>query len=68
MRLQRSDLIGGTCAALALALISWLSLDSWALTRCEEYLASGGAGDAAGLSLDQAKCLKRKGGLSQGEN
>ncbi|KJS26873.1 MAG: hypothetical protein VR75_05400 [Hyphomonadaceae bacterium BRH_c29] len=60
MRLERSDLIGAACAALALGLIAWLSLDSWAITRCEEYIASGGAGEATGLSLDQARCLKRE--------
>jgi len=68
MVVERSDLIGAACAVLALGLIAWLSLDSWALTRCEEYIASGGQGDAVGLSLDQAKCLKRSGMVTPGEN
>ena len=68
MRLERSDLIGGGCAAMAIALIAWLSLNSWAITRCEEFLASGGAGDIAGLSPEQARCLKQHEPLPAGEN
>ncbi|MEZ5986409.1 MAG: hypothetical protein R3B94_10710 [Hyphomonas sp.] len=39
MQLARSDLFGGICAGLALCLIVWLSLDSWAITRCQEILS-----------------------------
>ena len=68
MRVRSSDLTGVTCAVLALGLIAWLSLDSWAITRCDAFLASGGQGDAAALSPEQVKCLKRHGQLPQGEN
>ena len=60
MRLERSDLIGGGCALLALGLIAWLSLDSWAITRCDAFIAAGGAGDGAALTPEQAKCLARR--------
>ena len=56
MHLQRSDLIGGVCAVAALAMIAWLSLDSWAITRCEELLAS----ETADESPELAKCLARQ--------
>ena len=57
MRLERSDLIGGGCAALALALIAWLSLDSWAITRCEEFIASNAYVGADNLTAEQKACL-----------
>ncbi|KCZ90876.1 hypothetical protein [Hyphomonas jannaschiana] len=60
MQLQRSDLIGGACAALALGLIAWLSLDSWAISRCEEILSATPAGEAGQVSPEQARCLKRQ--------
>jgi hypothetical protein len=60
MQLERSDLIGGACAALALGLIAWLSLDSWAITRCEEILSTDLAGEAGPVSQERAKCLRRQ--------
>jgi hypothetical protein len=60
MQLERSDLIGGACAALALGLIAWLSLDSWAITRCEEILSTDPAGEAGPVSQERAKCLRRQ--------
>ena len=60
MQLERSDLIGGVCAVLALGLIAWLSLDSWAITRCEEILSGTPAGEAVALSPEQERCLKRQ--------
>ena len=60
MQLARSDLIGGACAVLALGLIAWLSLDSWAITRCEEILSEAPAGEAGPISPEQAKCLSRE--------
>ncbi|WP_321488727.1 hypothetical protein [uncultured Hyphomonas sp.] len=60
MRLERSDLIGGACAVLALGLIAWLSLDSWAITRCEEILSGMPAGEAGALLPEQERCLKRQ--------
>lgn len=60
MQLERSDLSGGVCAVLALGLIAWLSLDSWAITRCEEILREVPAGEAGPLSPDQERCLRRE--------
>ncbi|KCZ48017.1 MULTISPECIES: hypothetical protein [unclassified Hyphomonas] len=60
MQLERSDLIGSACAALALGLIAWLSLDSWAITRCEEILSADPAGEAGPASPERAKCLRRQ--------
>ena len=68
MQLERNDLIGGACALLALGLIAWLSLDSWAITRCEGILASDGAGDAGDVSPEAARCLKRQNPPSAKEN
>lgn len=60
MQLARSDLFGGICAGLALCLIVWLSLDSMAINRCDEILASSGAGEDGSVSPEQARCLKRR--------
>lgn len=60
MQLERSDLIGGACAALALGLIAWLSLDSWAITRCEEILSAAPAGEAVPPAPELERCLKRQ--------
>ena len=60
MQLERSDMIGSACAVLALGLIAWLSLDSWAITRCEEILSAGPAGEAGQVSAEQAECLRRQ--------
>lgn len=60
MQLERSDLIGGACAALALGLIAWLSLDSWAITRCEEILSADPAGEAGLVSPERERCLRRQ--------
>ncbi|MEZ6001728.1 hypothetical protein [Hyphomonas sp.] len=60
MQLERSDLIGGACAVLALGLIAWLSLDSWAITRCQEILSEMPAGEAGPLSPELEKCLRRQ--------
>ena len=68
MQLERSDLIGGACAVLALGLIAWLSLDSWAISRCEGLLAADGAGAAGPDSPELAKCLKRRNLRSAKEN
>ncbi|MEZ5945302.1 MAG: hypothetical protein R3C04_00360 [Hyphomonas sp.] len=68
MQIQRNDLIGGACAVLALGLIAWLSLDSWAITRCEEFLATERPEGMPGLSLEQAKCLARHMPAPEAEN
>nr|WP_321359240.1 hypothetical protein [uncultured Hyphomonas sp.] len=60
MQFERSDLIGGACAVLALGLIAWLSLDSWAITQCEQILNTAPAGEAGLVSPEQARCLKRQ--------
>ena len=60
MRLERSDLLGVACAALALGLIAWLSLDSWAITRCDEFIASGAYLDAGDLTAEQKACLDER--------
>jgi len=60
MQLERSDLIGGACAVLALGLIAWLSLDSWAITRCEEILSADAAGEAGPALAEREQCLKRQ--------
>lgn len=60
MQFERSDLIGVACAALALGLIAWLSLDSWAITRCEEILSADPAGEAGQASPEREQCLKRQ--------
>ena len=60
MQLERSDLIGSACAVLALGLIAWLSLDSWAITRCEEILSADPAGEAGPALAERERCLKRQ--------
>ena len=68
MQVARSDLIGSACAGLALCLIVWLSLDSMAITRCEEILASNGAGEASMASPEIDRCLKRRKAPTAKEN
>jgi hypothetical protein len=68
MQLERSDLIGAGCAVLALGLIAWLSLDSWAITRCEEILSAAPAGEAGQVSPERTKCLSRQNRLPATEN
>ena len=68
MRVERSDLIGAACAALALCLIAWLSLDSWAITRCEEFLASADINQTATYTPEEEACIRRRGTPAPAEN
>ncbi|MCA8900855.1 MAG: hypothetical protein KDA53_06345 [Hyphomonas sp.] len=68
MQIQRNDLIGGACAALALGLVAWLSLDSWAITRCEEFLASATIDPTATYTPEEDACIRRYGTRPTGEN
>lgn len=68
MRLERSDLIGGACAGLALGLIAWLSLDSWAITRCEEFLATADIDQTATYTPEEEACIRRHGRARNAED
>ncbi|HPF22094.1 MAG TPA: hypothetical protein PK417_01370 [Hyphomonas sp.] len=68
MRIERSDLIGAGCAAAALALIAWLSLDSWAITRCEEFLATTDVNQTATYTPEEEACIRRRAPAPEAEN
>jgi hypothetical protein len=68
MQPERSDLIGGGCALLALGLIAWLSLDSWAITRCDEFLATADVNQSATYTAEEQACIQRSGQAPEAEN
>ena len=57
MTFNRKDMIGTACAVVAIGLIAWLSLDSWATTRCKEFIKSEAYVGADSLTAEQQACL-----------
>ena len=45
-KFDRKDMIGAACAVLAIGLIAFLALDSWARADCRELLRIGGFSSA----------------------
>lgn len=67
MQPDRNDMIGAACAGLAICLIAWLSLDSWAISKCHETLRTADFAAAAGDALDPAlQALKERLKTGQG--
>ena len=52
MTFDRNDMIGAGCAVLAIGLIAWLSLDSWAISTCHETLRTADFASAEGDVAD----------------
>ena len=68
MRIERSDMIGAGCAVVALGLIAWLSLDSWAIARCEEFLATTDVNQTATYTPEEEACIRRHALVQKAEN
>lgn len=49
---DRKDMIGAACAALAIGLVAFLSLDSWARADCRTLLRTGDFASAEGAPDD----------------
>jgi len=60
MNFSRSDMIGAGCALAAICLVAWLSLDSWAITRCDEFISSGAYQTATELTAEQQACVDER--------
>ena len=52
MHFGRKDLAGAACAVLAIGLIAWLSLDSWARADCRDLLRTADFAAAPGEVSD----------------
>ena len=52
--MQRNDVIGAVCAVIAIAIITVLSLDSWAIADCQDLLRAGDFQRAGALEPDAA--------------
>ena len=57
MKPDRNDMIGAACAVVAIGLIAWLALDSWAIARCEEFIESEAYVGLDSLTAEQEACL-----------
>ena len=52
--MQRNDIIGAVCAVIAIAIITVLSLDSWAIADCQDVLRAADFQQAGVLEPDAA--------------
>ncbi len=60
MTFERTDVIGVGLAVTAIAMVAGLSLESWAITRCDEFMASFEYSASATYTPEQQACLDER--------